>query len=66
MINLRSIHIELGVTSSTTRTWRKKVNDHPDNPKEWGISINHMEELLTRFGYTVVQEKTWEKKSKYE
>ena len=61
MINLRAIHRELEVSSNLTRQWRKQVNDNPDNPKAWGISTDKMEQMLTKFGYTVAQEKLWMK-----
>lgn len=59
MIQLRGIHNDLGLTGGTTRQWRKAVNDHPDDPTRWGITINRMEELLIMTGHKVVQEKLW-------
>lgn len=59
MIQLRGIHNDLGVEGGSTRFWRKRVNDNPDNPAKWGISIDKMEELLLRTGHSIVQEKLW-------
>lgn len=59
MIQIRGIHHELGIESTTVRYWRKKVNDNPENPKSWGITTDKMEELLILTGHKVIQEKLW-------
>jgi len=61
MIQLRGIHHELGIQGGTARTWRKKVNDHPDDPTQWGISLDLMEACLKLTGHTIIQEKLWKK-----
>ncbi len=61
MINLWGIHKEMELSSATTRGLRKRVNDHPNDPTKWKISIDKMEEMLTKFGFEVVQEKLWKK-----
>jgi hypothetical protein len=61
LIQLRGIHHELGISSSTVRTWRKKVNDHPDDPTQWSITLDRIEALLTLTGHQVIQEKLWKK-----
>ncbi|MEQ8548745.1 MAG: hypothetical protein RIC03_12585 [Cyclobacteriaceae bacterium] len=59
LVNERGIAKELDINPNTLRSYRKMVNDNPDDPTLWKISINKMEELLEAGGYTVVQEKLW-------
>lgn len=56
MINESGIHHKLEISDSTARTLRKRFNDGTS------ISLDKMEELLEKAGYSVKQEKLWEKK----
>lgn len=62
MIQLRGIHNDLELSGSTTRMWRKAVNDNPDDPTKWRISEELMSELLEKTGHTVIQVKLWKKR----
>lgn len=46
----------LGVSPSTIRTYRKRLNS---KPPQKGLSLEKIEELLHKAGYQVAQEKLW-------
>lgn len=53
LIEIRGIHNHLGVSSGMVRSFRDKIKTGK------GISIDKMEEMLTKAGYKVIQEKLW-------
>ena len=62
MINIRGIHNELDVSSSTVRGVRKKINDHAlDDPLKWGISLDLMHAWLEKAGYNKISETLWKR-----
>lgn len=56
LINTRGIYHKLGKSEVSVRQLRKNFNDNPTS-----VSITMMEDLLTKAGFKVVQEKLWAK-----
>jgi hypothetical protein len=53
VINIRGIHVQLGMNESTVRALRKKCND--GSP----ISVEKKREILEAAGYKMKQEERW-------
>lgn len=54
MISERGVYKKLGVDRSTVASWKIYLKQGKS------ISLDKMEEMLLRYGATVVQEKVWE------
>jgi hypothetical protein len=53
LINIRGIHVQLGMNESTVRALRKKFNDGTP------ISLEKKREILEVAGYKMKQEERW-------
>ncbi len=51
----RGVYKKLGVERSTVANWKKQLSE---NGK--GVSLDKMEEMLLKYGASVVQEKVWD------
>lgn len=54
VINIKAIHLQLGMNESTVRALRKKLNDGV-----LGVSVEKKREILKAAGYKMVQEERW-------
>ncbi len=61
MIQDRGIHNDLELSGGYVRKVRKAINDNPDTPEHWGISLDKMHQLLQKVGYSKKQETLWKR-----
>ncbi|MBD0288517.1 MAG: hypothetical protein M3342_06025 [Bacteroidota bacterium] len=54
MIDNRGVYKKLGVSRSTVATWKIYLKEGKS------LSLDKMEEMLDKYGATVVKEKVWE------
>ncbi|MCY4781745.1 hypothetical protein ORI89_19015 [Sphingobacterium sp. UT-1RO-CII-1] len=53
MLSERGVYKKLGVDRSTVAGWKRRLSEGHS------ISLDKMEEMLLKYGCTVIQEKVW-------